>query len=321
MSFYISAVLCLVMLGSSAVAQVRWCTHNAPEKRKCDAWSSVSGEAITCIAALSVEHCVQLILADKADAVTLHAGRLHLAVCSGLVPVMAEYYNKDNLKPCKTQHNQDDLLKDTYYIVAVVMKKNKAISWDALRGIDFPSYDITENLCRLYRNDHLKKPSTESHIVCTSGDKENHQDFTAAFRCLVEMGGVAVAKHSTVFENTDGNNLEDWAKDLKCDDFELLCADGSRVPVSEYKKCNIAELPPGIVFTLPQKKHIVGGILKNQQSLYGRNAFQRYIFQMFESTGGHDLLFSDDTKCLVEIGQKITLKEYLGEKYPAVLRI
>lgn len=62
-------------------------------------------------------------------------------------------------------------------------------------------------------------------------------------------------------------------------------------------------------------------IVVSLQSLYGRNAFQRHIFQMFESTGDHDLLFGDDTKCLVKIGQKITLKEYLGEKYPAILRI
>ncbi|KAM5165099.1 serotransferrin-B-like [Mantella aurantiaca] len=314
-------VLWLIMLGSFAVAQVHWCTHSALEKRKCDTWSSVSGGAITCIEALSVEHCVQLIMAGKADAMTLHAGRLHLAVCSGLVPVMAEYYNKDNLKPCKTHHYQDDLMKDTYYIVAVVMKKNKVISWDTLRGIDFPAYDITESLCKIYVTDNMKKLSTESNIVCTSGDKGNHHDFSAAFRCLVEMGGVAIVKHNTVFEYTDGENLKDWAKDLKSDDFELLCPDGSRVSVNEYKKCNLAELPPGIIFTMPEKRNTVVRILKNQQSLYGRNAFQRHIFQMFESTGGHDLLFSDDTKCLVETGQKITLKEYLGEKYHATLRI
>ncbi|XP_072266200.1 serotransferrin-like [Pyxicephalus adspersus] len=182
MPFYFSVVLCLIILGSSAIPPVHWCTHNAPEKRKCDAWSSVSGGAITCMQALSVEHCVQLIMAGKADAVTLHAGRLHLGVCSGLVPVMAEYYNKDNLIPCKKQHYQDDLLKDSYYIVAVIMKKNKDISWDVLRGINFPAYDITENLCRLYEADHLKTLPVESNIVCTSGDTMNHHDFSAAFR-------------------------------------------------------------------------------------------------------------------------------------------
>ena len=43
------------------------------------------------------------------------------------------------------------------------------------------------------------------------------------FRCLTENGNVAFAKHTTVFENTDGNNMDDWAKDLSSNVRGLNC--------------------------------------------------------------------------------------------------
>ncbi|XP_066454129.1 serotransferrin-like [Eleutherodactylus coqui] len=249
--------------------------------------------------------------------------------------------------------------RDSYYAVAVI-KKNQEISWKQIQeyvytgrkccgmsaaellrqipkqnriciiGADFdskeggninqkctPGYDLSANLCHLYSGWLKILPN----IQCASSKKETFHDFPAAFRCVAEKGGVAIVKHNTVFENTDGKNPADWARDLKLEDFELLCPDDSRASVYEFSSCNIEEIPPGLVFTRPEKRNDVIRILSNQQSLYGRNAFQRHISQMFESSRGQDLLFSDDTQCLIKIDQKTTMKDYLGEKlYSAVSR-
>ncbi len=34
-------------------------------------------------------------------------------------------------------------------------------------------------------------------------------------------------------------------------DFELLCGDGSRAPLMEWKTCNLGAIPPNIVMTRP----------------------------------------------------------------------
>ena len=37
-------------------------------------------------------------------------------------------------------------------------------------------------------------------------------------------------------------NKENWARALRADEFELLCLDGTRMPVDQYKKCNLGKV-------------------------------------------------------------------------------
>lgn len=58
---------------------------------------------------------------------------------------------------------------------------------------------------------------------------------------MIEQGAdVAFIKTETVLENTDGNNQEPWAVNLNSQDFEILCRDGSRRPITEHENCRIA---------------------------------------------------------------------------------
>lgn len=76
---------------------------------------------------------------------------------------------------------------------------------------------------------------------CTSADP--YAGYQGAFRCLVEAGDVAFLKHTTVTEMTSSSSLIS----VSSNDFELLCKDGSRRPVSEYMDCNWGRSPSDAV--------------------------------------------------------------------------
>ncbi len=67
------------------------------------------------------------------------------------------------------------------------------------------------------------------------------------------MGDVAFVKHTTVTDNTDGHNQDPWSRDLQSGDYELLCRDGSRGGVSDWKTCNLARVPSHAVMTSGDK--------------------------------------------------------------------
>ncbi|XP_040283635.1 serotransferrin-B-like [Bufo bufo] len=342
---HFSSIRAMHVLNSPSKETVRWCTQSKQEKTKCDQWTPASGGAIECTQASSAEECILQVLKGEADAVTLDGGYLYTAGQCGLVPVMGEYYNQDDLKPCRTSGSKT---QGTYYAVAVVKKSNKDISWNNLKGkmschtavgrtagwnipvglinkknnnCDIGTYfskscapgsDIDSTFCQLCMGDP-QKPLTDSK--CSPSDAEAYYGYSGAFRCLVERGDVAFVKHTTVFENTDGKSSTEWAKKLKSSDFELLCLDGSRASVSDYKTCNLAEVPAHAVVTRSEKMISVQKMLSKQQSLFGRDGIQRQKFQLFGSTEGKDLLFKDSTQCLLEIDQKITTEDFLGKAY------
>lgn len=71
----------------------------------------------------------------------------------------------------------------------------------------------------------------------------NSQDpyigFEGAFRCLVEAGEIAFLKHTTVQEMVNSKLY----KGKTTDEFELICKNGQRMPVTEYLECNWGMVP------------------------------------------------------------------------------
>uniref|UniRef100_A0A671FP20 Transferrin-like domain-containing protein n=2 Tax=Rhinolophus ferrumequinum TaxID=59479 RepID=A0A671FP20_RHIFE len=150
--------------------------------------------------------------------------------------------------------------------------------------------------------------------TCAPLSQERYYGSSGAFRCLVEKGDVAFVKHPTVLQNTDGKNPEDWANNLKKEDFQLLCLDGTRKPVTEPQNCHLGRGPNHAVVSREDKADFVRRMLFNQQELFGRNGFEYMMFQLFKSSA-KDLLFSDDTECLANLQDKTTYQKYLGPEY------
>ncbi|XP_049995172.1 inhibitor of carbonic anhydrase [Alexandromys fortis] len=323
--------------------RVQWCAVGQQERAKCDHWSAVSGGALACVTEETPEDCIAAIMKGEADAMSLDGGFAYVAGHCGLVPVLGEnYMSTDGHERLGSQCVNAPL--EGYYVVAVVKKSDVGITWNSLRGKKSchtavgTSAGWTVPLGLIYNQtgsckfDEFfsrscapgSKPGSSLCALCVGGDNpahmcaanshEGYHGSSGALRCLVEKGNVAFMKHPTVLQNTDGKNPESWAKGLKPEDFELLCLDGTRKPVTEAQSCHLARVPNHAVFSRKDKVDFARRILFNQQELFGRNGFEKMMFQMFDSSA-KDLLFSDDTECLSNLQNKTTYETYLGPQY------
>lgn len=62
-----------------------------------------------------------------------------------------------------------------------------------------------------------------------------------------------------------GKNTEEWARNLKLEDFELLCLDDTRKPVTEAKNCHLATSPNHAVVSRTDKVELLRKVLLSQQ--------------------------------------------------------
>ncbi|XP_013368903.1 PREDICTED: melanotransferrin isoform X1 [Chinchilla lanigera] len=346
-------LLCLrAALFGEQVTEVRWCTISDAEQLKCENMSKAFREAriqpfIACVQGTSGLHCMQLISARKADAITLdgeaiyEAGREH-----GLKPVVGELY--------------DGEVGTSYYAVAVV-RKNSSITINTLKGVkschtglqrtagwNVPVGFLVEtgrlsvmgcdvltavseffggscvpgagetnhslSLCRACRGDGSGKR------VCDNSPLERYYGYSGAFRCLAEgAGDVAFVRHGTVLENTDGKTLPSWGKALLSQDFELLCRNGRRASVTEWRRCHLARVPAqAVVVRADMDGKLIFRLLGEGQLLFNQKGS---TFQMFssESYGQKDLLFKDATVELVPIATQ-TYEAWLGHDYLHAMR-
>uniref|UniRef100_A0A8D0YK12 Transferrin-like domain-containing protein n=2 Tax=Sus scrofa TaxID=9823 RepID=A0A8D0YK12_PIG len=331
--------------GTEEPQRVMWCAVGQHERTKCDSWSVLSGGILNCNSEDTMEDCIAAIAKGEADAMSLDGGFLYTAGKCGLVPVLAEnYLSQDGKERFGSKCVNTPV--EGYYVVAVVKKSDADLTWNSLRGkkschtavgtsagwiipMGFiynqtgsckldeffsqscaPGSDPESRLCALCSGSISGQPAH----TCAPNSHEGYHGFSGALRCLVEKGDVAFVKHPTVLQNTDGRNPEAWAKDLKQEDFQLLCPDGTRKPVTEAQSCHLAAVPSHAVVSRKDKADFVRRMLFNQQELFGRNGFEYMMFQLFKSST-EDLLFSDDTECLANLQDKITYQKYLGPEY------
>ncbi|KAF3829205.1 hypothetical protein GH733_003469, partial [Mirounga leonina] len=291
---YINALQGLKEKASDAAerrARVAWCAVGTDELSKCEQWRRASRGNVSCESAPSGEDCIALVQKGKADALSLDGGLIYVAGKCGLVPVLAESQKSQN--PNKA--GCVDRPVEGYLAVAVVRKSDAGLTWNSLRqrkschtavgrtagwnipmGLLFeqtgsckfdeffsqscaPGSDPKSNLCALCIGD--KKGENK----CVPNNSERYFGYTGAFRCLAEKAGdVAFVKDVTVLQNTNGRNPEAWAKDLKLEDFELLCLDGTRKPVTEAARCHLATAPNHAVVSREDKATHLKQVLLNQ---------------------------------------------------------
>jgi len=172
------------------------------------------------------------------------------------------------------------------------------------------------NLCDLCRG--------SSYSYCSRDSSEDFYGSTGAFRCLIEGGGqVAFVKHTTVNEVTDGKRREFWARNTLSGDYELLCRDGTRAPVTEYMRCNLGKVKANAVvirggahYNETQANAIINLFLYAQQ-FYGRKYEDDFNFGMFYSPPPYsDLIFQDAAQQLEVIDpKKRYYRDYLGKTF------
>ncbi|XP_047645374.1 melanotransferrin isoform X2 [Phacochoerus africanus] len=344
--------LCLALRTALGGMEVRWCTISDPEQQKCSDMSKAFQEAgiqpsLLCVQGTSADHCVQLITAREADAITLDGGAIYEAGKEhSLKPVVGEVYDQEvgtsyyavavvkrgsrvtintlkGMKSCHTGINRTvgwnvpvGYLVESGRLSVMGCDVLKAVS-DYFGGSCVPGAGDTsysESLCRLCRG------NTAGEGVCDKSPLERYYDYSGAFRCLAEgAGDVAFVKHSTVLENTDGKTLPSWGQALLSQDFELLCRDGSRADVTEWRRCHLARVPShAVVVRADTDGGLIFRLLNEGQRLFSHEGSS---FQMFssEAYGQKNLLFKDATSELVPIATQ-TYEAWLGHEYVQAMK-
>lgn len=357
MKIFLVAPILIIFFQTGLPEDLRWCIQSSGEIAKCvdmrNAFASQNLEPkIQCESTLSLEYCMEKIKNRTIDAVTLDGGHIYIAgKYYGLVPAAGESYsetdgttyyavavvkkNSSNAfsikelkgkKSCHTGYQRTagwiipvGLMIQMGFISPkncdIINATSQFFSKSCVPGANQNNFPAS--LCELCIGDE------GGNNKCTLSDKERYYGYSGAFRCLVESAGdVAFVKHTTVMENTDGNNAATWAAGLNSRDFMLLCPDGNRAEVHQYAQCNLAQVPAHAVMVHPDiSSDSVFGLLNRAQAFFGNDS-NRFNFSMFDSSkyGGTDLIFKDSTIKLVSVGEKTTYEKWLGESYTASLQ-
>lgn len=162
---------------------------------------------------------------------------------------------------------------------------------------------------------------------CSRDASEPFFGDTGALRCLVEGGGeVAFCKHTTIYENTGGSNRQTWARGLIKGDFELLCRDGSRAPIDQYKTCNLGRVASNAIVARGDSPldliNAYANLFLYGQQYYGSKYSEEYTFKMFVSNDGEDLIFQDATQQISRVPlENETYVNYLNHDLLRALEI
>ncbi|XP_045473444.1 melanotransferrin [Harmonia axyridis] len=305
-------------------------------------------------------HCMQAIRAGTADVSVFDASDVYTAGLNyDLIPFIAEVYNLDDaeyyvvavgkesdpsteltyLKGKNTCHGGVNTAAGWVYPMAFLLSNGwirpygcnsiraaaEYFSKSCVPGALSTEYNSGlpyDNMCHLCHGSSFR--------YCRRDASEGYYGHTGAFRCLVEGGGhVAFVKHTTVTENTGGKKREWWARDNLNDDYELLCTDGTRKEINDYKKCNLGKVKANAIvgrggygYNNTEINTYINLFLY-AQTFYGRKTTDEFSFSMFSSEPPFaDLIFQDATTQLKVIDpEKRYFSAYLGPDFMRARRI
>ncbi|XP_060762533.1 serotransferrin-1-like [Neoarius graeffei] len=310
LSVVCAVLLYLALVRAAPQPEVKWCLKSEEELKKCNKLGSLG-----CVLKKGTRECIEAVAKGEADAITLDGGDIYIAGLKphNLHPIIAEHYGSE---------------QTCYYAVAVVKKGSnleltqllgkkschtglgKTAGWNipigtlinkkqiAWGGIDDKPLEnaVAEffsascvpgashpSLCKLCKN------------KCQRSQEEPYYDYDGAFLCLKETDAdVAFVKHLTALGEKDN--------------YELLCKDGGRKPVDEYKTCNLAQVPAHAVVSRFDKD-LADRIFEVLETLKDKGLFSS------EGFGAKNLLFKDSTTKLQKLPDLTISYIYLGEQY------
>ncbi|XP_049880568.1 melanotransferrin [Pectinophora gossypiella] len=175
-----------------------------------------------------------------------------------------------------------------------------------------------DNLCHLCHG--------ASYRRCRRDASEDYYGHVGALRCMVEGGGdVAFVRHTAPAEVSGGRRREWWARDLLPDDLQLLCTDGTRAKMHEYKHCNLGKVPGSVLMGRANHTELdtFSNLLVYAQQFYGSTQTDEFSFSMFFSPSPYaDLIFSDAAVRLKPLPHNKRSAEIIaGKALPRAARI
>lgn len=348
------------------VNKMTLCVTSEPEQEKCIKMKTalkaqLLKPELICYKGHSQMHCMQAIKNGQADITVLDASDVYTAgLRFDLIPFISEVYNlptpeyyvvvvaKESdpttditfLKNKNTCHPGIYTAAGWVYPMAYLLSNGwmRGYGCDSIRAAAeyfskscVPGALSTEYNTRVPYNNMCDLCHGVSYRYCRRDASEDYFGYTGAFRCLVEGGGdVAFVKHTTVSENTDGKRREYWARNTFTKDFELLCPDGTRMPSTDYHKCNLGKVKANAIVTRggeygynETQINAYINLLMYAQQFYGRKEADEFSFSMFESPRPFsDLIFQDATQQLIIIPKEMReFSKWLGPDFMRARRV
>ncbi|XP_045506749.1 melanotransferrin [Colias croceus] len=339
------------------------CVTSDPEMEKCVKMrvalkAAFLSPVLVCWRAHSARHCERAIADGTADMALLDAAdMLHAAYQHRLVPFMQEVYSSGYswyyavavakeqdpdtdltyLRGKNTCHTGIGMAAGWIYPLAYLMSNG----WIRPYGCDgahaaaqyfakscAPGSLSTEyvdsgtvphdNLCHLCHGASFRR--------CRRDASEPYYGHAGALRCMVEGGGhAAFVRHTAPHEVAAGRKREWWARDLLPDDLQLLCPDGTRAKVHEYKNCNLGKVPGSVLMGRANHTELdtFSNLMLYAQQFYGATVNDDFSFSMFYSQPPYaDLIFSDAAVRLKPLPHyKRSAEIIAGKSLPRAARI
>lgn len=337
------------------VPMARWCVISPAEQKKCEdmimAFKAKDLKPeLDCLLGGSTRECMELIVSGDADLMNVDAGDVYLAGRRyGHVPISSEDYGDmtSSFKVVAAARKTDSYMTlfNLKFKRSCLPGIGRGDGWVVPLNIFIETEQFLPKQCTIYKNlgqlfirscipgalDRDYNPQRQPLNLCEGcgsggfrqcqrNSEELYYGASGAFRCLVEFGGdIAFIRHLTVRDNTDGRNGAIWARNRRSDDYELMCKDGSRRGIDEWRNCHLGVVPANAVITskykTPAEREIYWNLLN-----YGQQFFSSDIdgdFHLFDSgIIYNDLIFTDAAVRLMKINPaKQNYLSYLGPDF------